>query len=260
MTSRIEHPVTGHVGNRASSQPPAPGMSRSLQKLCIWAGVPMLVLLLGGMLLAGFLFPPSPHATADQIARMYHDHTIRIRIGLTISFFGFIFLFPYGAAISTQTRRIQGAGRLLSYLQNSAVGSVSFVFILPWVLWLTAAYRPERPATEIQLLNDLGWTMFVFPLAAFCAWNWAIALAILTDQRKPAVYPRWVGYYNIFLGLTFIPDALVVFVKTGPLTWAGLITYYLPFVWFGIWMIAMMITTSRAIDADPQLTVDASDG
>jgi len=232
-------------------------MSQQVQKLCIWAGVPMIALLLGGMLLAGFLFPPSPAATADEIARMYRDHQTRIRFGLMISFFGIIFLFPYGAAISAQTRRIRSAGRLLSYLQNSALASASVVFILPWVLWLTAAYRPARPATEIQLLNDVGWMMFVFPLAAFCAWNWAIAVAILTDRRTPPVYPRLVGYYNIFLGLSFVPDALIIFFKSGPFTWAGVITYYLPFVWFGIWMIAMMITTSRAIDQDPELAADA---
>jgi hypothetical protein len=209
-----------------------------------------MVLLLGGLLLAHFLFPPSPAASAEQIARMYRDHATRIRIGLDLGFLGFIFVFPFGAAISAQTRRIRGAGRLLAYTQNSSVGAASMVFILPWCMWLVAAYRPDRPASEIQLLNDLGWIMFLYPIVAFCAWNWSIAAAILTDRNSPSLFPRWLGYYNIFCGLTFVPDVFVVFFKTGPFNWRGALTYYLPFVWFGIWIVATMITTSRAIDRE----------
>jgi hypothetical protein len=50
---------------------------------------------------------------------------------------------------------------------------------------------------------------------AFTSWNLALGLAILSDTRSSKIFPRWLGYYNIFVGLSFLPDLLVPFFKTG---------------------------------------------
>jgi hypothetical protein len=226
-----------------------------VQKVCVWAGIPMLALLLAGLLASGFLVAPSPHWSAPHIAHFYRNHTTRIRLGLVFGFCGFIAFFPFAGGIAAQTRRIAGAGRALAYVQNAAIGSASIAFIGTWCLWVTAAFRAGRPASEIQLLNDLGWVLFVFPFPAFTAWNWAIGIAILTDRRTPPIYERWVGYANLFLGALFLPDVLVPLFKTGPFCWRGVMTYYGPLTWFGIWMVAMMITTSRAIDDEARVAL-----
>jgi hypothetical protein len=212
----------------------------------------MVILLFGGLALSGFLMPPSPAASAASIAHTYRTHTDQIRIGLAVSFFSIILLFPFGAAIAAQTRRIEGAAPVLSYTQIAAMASGSLIFVLPWVCWMTAAFRPERSASEIQLINDLGWLIFTFGFVAFTSWNFAVAAAILSDTSKKPVFPRWVGYYNIFVGVTFIPDIFVVFFKTGPFDWRGVVPYWFPFAVYGIWIIVMMVTTTKAIDQEAE--------
>ena len=149
-----------------------------------------------------------------------------------------------------------------SYTQIAGMASGSLIFILPWCCWMTAAFRPARDASQIQLLNDLGWIIFTFSFVAFTAWNWALGLAILLDVREKPIFPRWVGYYNIFLGIAFVPDIFVVFFKTGPFDWRGVIPYWQPFAVYGIWILVMMVLTTSAIhrEAEEANAVESSLG
>jgi Phosphotransferase enzyme family len=67
-------------------------LSRRVQLICLWAGIPMLILWFAGLVLAHFMAPPSPVASAQTIAHMYRTHTDRIRIWLAVSFFAFCWL------------------------------------------------------------------------------------------------------------------------------------------------------------------------
>jgi hypothetical protein len=227
-------------------------MSRQMQLVCVRTAVPMVIMLFGGLTIAGFINPLSPHDGANAIAHIYRIHTDRIRIGLAISFLSIILIFPFGAAVAAQSRRIEGVAPVLTLTQVAAMASGSLVFILPWCFWETAAVRPARAASEIQILNDVGWIIFTFSFVAFTAWNWALGLAILSDRRKTPIFPRWLGYYNIFVGITFIPDIFVVFFKKGPFDWRGVIPYWEPFAVYGIWILVQMVYTVRAINREAE--------
>jgi hypothetical protein len=229
-------------------------MSRRMQLICIRCAIPMVILLFGGLTLAGFIMPPSPAASAASIAHTYRTHTDQIRIGLALSFFSIILLFPFGAAIAGQTRRIEGAAPVLSYTQIGAAASGSLIFVLPWVCWMVAAFRPARSASEIQLVSDLGWLIFTFGFVAFTSWNFALGLAILSDTDANPIFPRWSGYYNFFVGISFIPDIFVVFFKTGPFDWRGVVPYWFPFAVYGVWIIVMVVLTTRAINREAEVS------
>jgi hypothetical protein len=230
----------------------SPRMSRRMQLICVRGALPMVIMLFGGLTLAGFIEPLSPRDGANAIAHIYRIHTDRIRIGLAFSFLSIILLFPFGAAVAAQSRRIEGASPVLTYTQIAGMASGSLIFILPWCFWEAAAFRPERAATQIQLLNDVGWIIFTFSFVAFTAWNWALGLSILSDRRATPIFPRWAGYYNIFVGITFIPDIFVVFFKTGPFDWRGVIPYWEPFAVYGVWILVMMVLTVRAINREAE--------
>jgi hypothetical protein len=229
-------------------------MTRATSLLCIRAAVPMVILLFGGLSLSGFIYPLSPNAGAHEIAQHYRDHTDRIRFGTALSFLSIILIFPFGAAIAAQTRRIKSASLALTYTQVAAMASGSIVFVMPWVCWMVAAFRPERGDGDILLINDLGWLFFTFSFVAFTSWNFAIGAAILADTDKRPVYPRWLGYYNIFVGLVFIPDILVPFFKTGPFDWRGIVPYWFPFAVYGVWILMMMVWTTKAINQEAEGT------
>jgi hypothetical protein len=221
-------------------------MSERTQLICARMAIPMVIMLFVGLGSSTFLTPPAPAAGADEIARMYRDNTDQIRLGLAFSFLSLILFFPFAASMVAQARRIEGTP-VLTIAQTAAIGSGSLIFILPWCVWMTAAFRPAREASQILLLNDLGWLIFTFSFVAFTAWNFCLGVAILSDTRREPVFPRWLGYYNIFVGLIFCPDLLVPFFKTGPFDWRGIFPYYLPFAVYGVWLLVMMVMTVRAI-------------
>ena len=227
---------------------------RKIQLACIWSGVPMVLMLFIGLWpIAGFIPPIHPWASAAEVAQIYRTQAATIRFGLAMSFLSIIFLFPFGSAIAAQSRRIEGASPVLTYIQISGFASGTLTFIVTWICWFTAAFRPERSDSDILLLNDLGWMMFVTDFIAFTAWNWALGVAILSDSREKPIFPRWLGFYNFFVGISFIPDICVPFFKTGVFSWEGIFPFYLPFFVYFIWILVQMWYTSKAIMDDPEL-------
>jgi hypothetical protein len=237
-----------------------PAVSRAMQLLCIRTAIPFIVLVVTGWILSGFLPPHHPSDSAEMIANIYRMETNRIRFGLALSFVGFFCFFPFGAGICAQTRKIEGAVPVLTYTQIAACGSASLIFILSWVCFLTAAYRPERAASEIYLLNDLGWMTVILCFVAYSAWCVAIGLAILSDSGTQPIYPRWVGYLNLFVAMSFVPDDMIPFFKSGPFAWNGLIAFWIPVTAFLTWIIVMYVTTTRAIRAEESIPAQAPTG
>lgn len=226
-------------------------MSRRTQLTCAYMAVPLL-LLLCGFPYSGLLVPPNPAAGAAEVARMYRENLSDIRLGLAVASVGFILFFPFACAIIAQSRRIEGTP-VLAYTQTAAVGASAVIFLVPWTCWLTAAFRPERDIELILLLSDFGWMFFVYAgFIPFCAWNFFLGLAILSDTRRKPVFPRWSGYFSIWLAILFLCDVCVPFFKDGPFSWRGAMPYWFPFAVFAIWVVVMMVLTAKAINAESE--------
>jgi hypothetical protein len=56
---------------------------------------------------------------------------------------------------------------------------------------------------------------------------------------------------NFWMALLFLPAGLMVFFKTGPFAWNGLLSFWLPLVAFGIWFNVMIYALLRAIKLQP---------
>jgi hypothetical protein len=57
-------------------------MTGLVLRTCTWSGIACVVLLLAGFWgVAGFIPPPSPNASAAQIAQMFREHRTGIRAG-----------------------------------------------------------------------------------------------------------------------------------------------------------------------------------
>lgn len=232
----------------------SPQSMRSIQLVCLWTAIPMVIMLFGGLWgIAGFIPPHPPSASAEEIAAIYRSNTLSIRFGLALSFLSIGFIFTFGSAIAAQIRRIEGASSVLTYTQVASYSSGSLVFICTWIFWFAAAFRPERADTQILLLNDLGWIFFVTAFIAFTIWNFALGTAILADKSAQPIFPRWSGFFNFFVGMSFFPDICVPFFLRGVLSWEGIFPFYLPFFVYFVWIIVMLWLTTKAITADPAL-------
>ena len=226
-----------------------PAMSIHTQRACIWAGPAFVVLFFigfGG--LAGWVPPASPGDSAAQIARMYRDNHDMIRLGLIITSMCSALLLPFFAAISAQMSRIEGRYRVLTYLQLAAGALACLEFIFPVMIWQAAAFRVDRSDDEIRLLNDLGWLPFLGIVSTAIIQGIAIGVAILQDRRERPIFPRWSGYFNIWVISLLAPGGIIVFFQSGPFAWNGLLAWWLVLAAYFSWIMVNTALLLRAVN------------
>jgi hypothetical protein len=216
-------------------------MNPTVQRICVWTVPGLLTLLFGGLIVAGWFPPPDPDMTARQVADMYANHTDRIRVAvLMIACAGALFA-PLVAVISHQMKRAEGVGGgSLSRVQMMCGAATILLFTIPTFMWQAAAFRPDRDIQITQALHEAGWIPFIGAIFPAIVQNFAIAGAAFIDKREDPVFPRWLGYFNIWIALGFIPSGLVLFFKTGAFAWNGIFTFWLAATIFGIWFGVMV--------------------
>ena len=69
----------------------------------------------------------------------------------------------------------------------------------------------------------------------------------MADCGKQPVFPRWVGYFNFWVGLLFVPGGMITFFKSGPFAWNGIIAFWIPASVFGTWFLVMTPMLLKAI-------------
>jgi len=230
-------------------------VNKNAQLFCAWCGMGFAVLFtLGWWVIAGYVPPTSPALSANEVAAFYQQDTGIIRLGLLITMFSAALNAPWVAVIAMQLKRIEGEFPALTYtlLISGTIGTL--ILFIPPMIWTTAAFRPDRDAELIMLLNDFGWLFFIMTFSPFFVQNLAIALAIFSDKAESPVFPRWVGYFNIWVGILFIPGGLITFFKTGPFAWDGILAFWLPLTVFFIWYLVMFPVLLKTIKQQPLLS------
>lgn len=224
-------------------------MNTRMQSLCLWCGpAAILLFLVGFWVVAGLVPPPSPDDTALDIQALYVDNTDAIRTGLVLTMVAGALTGPFAAAICTQMRRVEGSYSPLAYTELGMGMLGVLLFIFPTLVMQVAAFRPEETDPAILLaLNDLAWIPFVGIFAPAVFQNIAIGICAFRD-RDGKVFPRWLGYFNFWAALAFIPAALLYYFKTGPFAWDGVFVFWLPLTIFTIWFFVMFFVTRAAIN------------
>ncbi|HEY1966327.1 MAG TPA: hypothetical protein VGH89_00155 [Pseudonocardia sp.] len=224
-------------------------MNLRAQRWCTWCGPAFTVLFaIGFWPIAGLVPPPSPDQTPAQFAALFAAHDTRIRIGLQLCMIASALFFPFVAQLSVQLRRIEGEYSPLAYAQLAAGTGSTLVFIFPVMNLQSAAYRADRAPELIQAINDMSWIPFVGLLCVPAMQNICLAIGILTDTAEHPVFPRWSGYLNIWVAASFLPAVLLVFVKSGPVAWNGIFSWWLGAAAFFGWVLVMTGLLLRAIN------------
>lgn len=201
------------------------------ERICIWGGPATLVLFGLAMMPAAHFIPPlSPGLSEAEIVSLYRTNSLGIRIAgaLMMGCVGTYSLWV--AAISAAIKRMEGKVAPLAYAQLLTGFLALMPFMLTALLFVTAAYRPERSPEMTYMLNDFAWLSMVMPAPSGFIQPVITAIAILTDRHVPSVLPRWLGYLNIWVAILFLPGTLCGFFTTGPFAWNGLLAFWLPAV------------------------------
>jgi len=222
-------------------------MNLRTQRLAVWTG-PLLCLLfaVGLVGLAQFIPPPRADASLADVAAMYSQHTDRLRSGLVLMMLGAGFLASWGAAITTQLKRIEGSHSPMTWTNLACTGANVMVVTVPVMVMIAASFRPDRNPEITQALNDLAWIMFVMVFPPVMVQELSIAGAVFGNAEQK-VYPRWVGYFNVWCALLLLPAVLLPFFKTGAFAWHGVLEFWLAGIVFFGWIVVMTVATLGAI-------------
>jgi len=130
-------------------------------------------------------------------------------------------------------------------LTQLLVGATTVVInLFPQLLFAIAGFRTDRSTDTLVLLNDAAWLLLFTGIMPFMLQNVAIGVAVLRDPTH--VFPRWVGYLNLWVAVAFIPDVLAFFFKTGPFAWNGVLVFWLALTAYGVFLVAMSVVCWRA--------------
>ena len=223
-------------------------MNPRLHMLCAWAGPAFVVTFCSGVWFIGMFVPPhDPLATAADIAAFYQRHPIRIMVGLLLTMFAATLWIPWAAALAAQMRRMEGRFPVLAdCMMGCAITTAVFV-IMPVMIWAAAAYRPERNPELLLLFNDFAFLQFVGVVAPAYFQITCVGIATLFDRSPQPVFPRWIGFYNIWFALLTLPGGVCFFFKVGPFAWDGVLAFWMPLTLYGVWFGIMFWQLRRAI-------------
>ena len=223
-------------------------MNTRSQLVCAWCAIAFAVVFTVGLWpFANFLPPMSPALSAAEIATIYRENTLPLRFGTLVMMTGAAFMIPFLAVTAIQMRRIEGEHSVLTVAQISGGSIGVVVFLIATVAWTTAAFRPDRPDELIQLMNDFGWIFLLMTFGTFVVQDFAVGFTILGDKSSEPAFPRWLGFFNLWVGVLFMPGGVLTFFKVGPFSWNGLFVWWIPFLAFFTWYIVMFVMLRSAI-------------
>lgn len=227
-------------------------MSFSLrtQKAFIWWAIGMAIVF-------GFSFtfllhmvpPPDPNMGGEELKAWYESRSGEIKIGATIASYTSAFLVPYFIAVGAQMRRLEQG--FPAWTCATVVGGslISIFLVLPPLLFGVAAFTPGRNPDATGVIHEFALLAlttttqyFIFP------WVALIVMSFRTPSVPHSPFPRWYGYWSIWLITMFELGAPAFNFKSGPFSWRGLFPFYTPFALFGVWIIVTSTLMLRSIN------------
>lgn len=227
-------------------------MHLTLQRLCVWSGPVFLllyVLAFGG--LARYLPPQPPTMALADLVSFYRDNQFGIRAGQLLGLIFSTLLFPWFGIISLQIAKAEGKVPILALMQFGGGVLLIVFFQVCSMIWITATYRVDMDPLTLRSFHDAGWLFFVMVFPAYVMQLLCIGLAGFLDKRPTPIFPRWVAYFNIWVGLGGAGGGLAVFFYSGPFAWNGVIGFWVPVILFAVWLCVMVPFLLRNV-GDPQ--------
>jgi hypothetical protein len=229
---------------------PSRRVSYNVLHLCNYSILILCIVgLLGFAVFGGFFPPPGAYLSAEQIGTFFRQNSVDIRVGMVLMFLSMPFYLSWTIGMSKLMQRMQNDSMNVLPQLQAISGAVAMITLLgPAICWMTAAFRPGvRSNEEIQLLYDLGWFVFDPPFMIFAIQWGAIGFAMLTDKRERPLFPSWIAWVGFFTCATFISTTMISFMTHGPFAWQGLITFWLVFCMFFVYLFAVVPLTRTAL-------------
>jgi hypothetical protein len=229
------------------------------QKVGLWCNFIFVALTIVGWLGIAHFYAPAPADLGLNATKVWFSETHKwgTIIGCTIFYIAAGFLTPGSAAFGIMLSKIEGRRPLWSISTAVCGVFISLIIFLNCCAWIVAAYRPETGADVIQSWYDWAWMGFLLGWIYLAIEMFATAAVELMDDRPEPMVPRWLTWLTIAGGFTVFFAAGIAFFKSGPFTYHGLLSYYVPLV---VWCTYLLLTTwymVKALDREAAMTTHA---
>ncbi len=201
--------------------------------------------------------PVSAGLNAVATAAFYSAHHTSILFGESLAAVVGILWVPWTAQLTVVMRRIEGESAVLSMIQLSGGILTAWVLVFCPAFWATAAFIGGSDPNAVRTISDLGYLVFNITYMGTTLQAIAAGIVGLADRSENPVFPRWVSYWAIFAGISFIPITLDPFFKTGAWSWSGSLNFW---AWFGtyfVWTATMSWYMCK--DASRRLGLDSGE-
>lgn len=216
-------------------------MSFSLrsQKAFVWWSIAFAIIFgLAFGLLLHMVPPPDARMGGEELKAWYESRDTEIKIGATIASYTSAFLVSFFIVIGAQMRRLEQGFPIWTWATIIGGSLASIFLVLPPMLFGTAAFTPGRDADATAVIHEFALLMlvttdqfFIFP------WVALVVMSLRPTSVANSAFPRWYGYWCIWLIFMFELGALAFNWKSGPFSWRGLFVFYSPFTLFTVWII-----------------------
>jgi hypothetical protein len=209
-------------------------MNRRLTLSAYLGVLAMTLMFIGLWPLWNMLPPPDATLTADQIAAFVAEHRTGILVGSMVNSFAVPLICWFIGGLTAIFRRMEGEFSPLTDAFLMVVVMAYMTLYCCLVFLIAAAYRPELSPEIVRTLVDIALVWLVFPGGLGIVQFVIAGIIILRDKTIPVIFPRWVGYLNIWVGVLSAPSCFIALFKNGPFAWNGILAFWLPLATFGV--------------------------
>lgn len=204
---------------------------------------------------ANFVPPLPPSASAAEVVAMYRSRPDMILVGMVFVMTAAVLFIPFFAAIGFQMVRIEGRLPILGVTQMLLGIATAMTVLVPSMFFAAAAFRVDRDPQLVQLMNDLGWITLMWPYAPAFVQMLSIAICVLSDKAVQPLFPRWIGFFNIWMAILMLPGAPIPLFHSGPFAWNGLLAFWVAMNAYFLWLVVMAIFVTKAIKRSDYITL-----
>ena len=221
-----------------------------------WCGPIFLAVFIVFWGILGHNIPPiAADLAAKDLGDFFRADANAVRLGMGMAMTFAVFYLLWGLAVGKIIEvGIEGENNILSTLSVWGAGLTVVPLMCSCVFWLAGAYRPEALDDSIlQLLYDMGWLMIDMCYMVTTVQMIAMGVAFIQDQRREPLIPKWLAWYGIWVGFSFVAELLMPFFKSGIFARSGTLNFWIEFtVWF-FWIVGLttyMFSAIKRLEAE----------
>jgi hypothetical protein len=222
-----------------------------------WCGPVFLFVFIVFWGILGHNIPPfQPDVPAAEIADFFRTDANLVRIGMTMAMSFTVLYMMWGLAIAKIIEYgIERENNILSTLALWGAGLTVVPIMVSCVFWLAGSYRPHAldPAI-LQLLYDTGWLLIDLGYMVTTVQMCAMGIAFLHDRRAVPLVPKWLAWYGIWVGVSFVVEVLMPFFQNGIFARNGTLNFWIEFT---LWFFWIVFVTTYLLSAITRLEAEA---